>query len=59
MDPNLVEFFAMPNRPQDATFALRDTLPGGFPLQITIATTGSSSFIISYSLSVPAVSTNI
>ena len=42
MDQNWVEFFAIPNRSQDATFVLTNTLPDGFPLQITIAITGSS-----------------
>ena len=37
MDQSWVEIFAMSNRPQDATFVLTNTLPDGFPLQITIA----------------------
>ena len=42
MDQNWVEFFAMPNCPQDATFVFLQTLPGVFSLQTAIAATGSS-----------------
>ena len=36
------EVFAMSNRPQDATFALTNTLPDGFPLQVATAVAGCS-----------------
>ena len=42
MDQNWVEFFAMPNRLQDATFVLTNTLPNGFLFKFTIVITDSS-----------------
>ena len=40
MDQNWVEFLAMSNRSQNATFALAHTLRDGLPLQVTIAVAG-------------------
>ena len=37
LDQNGVEFFAMPNSSQDATFVLTNTLPDVFPLQTAVA----------------------